>query len=135
MAGIRGGDQFGEASDAALKEVARRNRAKAQVMQTDPSNVGIGQSLEVARLILEAVNAEKELAFRAGIRLDFSRGGEQTARQGFAGDPLAFDQVFQQIVKGQTVAEQSNQTLKNIEDVLTRRGILTVPLRNTPTGP
>ena len=33
------------------------------------------------------------------------------------------------------VAEQSNQTLKNIEDVLTRRGILTVPLRNTPIGP
>jgi hypothetical protein len=135
IAGIRGGDEFGEASDAALKEVARRNRAKAQVMQTDPSNVGIGQSLEVARLILEAVNAEKELVFRSGIRLDFSRGGEQTARQGFGGDPLAFDQVFQQIVKGQTVAEQSNQTLKNIEDVLTRRGILTVPLRNAPTGP
>ena len=135
MVGIRGGNQFNEASDASLREVARRNRTQAQMLQTDPSNVGILQSLEVARLILEAVNAEKELAFRTGIRLDFRRGGEQTARRNFSGDPLAFDQVFQQIVKGQTVAEQSNQSLKNIEDALTRRGILTVPMKGAPTGP
>ena len=157
MAGIRGGNQFNDATDAALQEVIRRNRNKAQEMQTDPMNLGpalgrAGQFYEIGRLLLEANNAEKELKFRSGIKLDFTRGGEAAARRNFPGDPLLFDRVFSELVKGQSVAEQSNQTLKNIEDVLirrnisnqtlkniedllSRRGILTVPMSGSPTGP
>jgi len=135
FAGVGGGKQFNEASDAAIREIIRRNKGRIMDMQIDPSNVGIGQSNELARFILENENAQNELKFRSGIRLDFTRGGEDQARRNFGGDPLLFDRIFSQIVKGQSVAEQSNQTLKNIENVLTRRGILTVPLNGAPTGP
>jgi hypothetical protein len=91
-------------------------------MTPSPGLQGIPQANELARLILETKNAEKELKFRSGIRSDFMRGGELGARQNFAGNPLNFDQIFSQLVKGQTVAEESNNTLKTIATNI--RGII-----------
>ena len=122
IAGIGGGGQFNEASDATLREVIRRNKAQAGTMTPSPGLQGIPQANELARLILETKNAEKELKFRSGIRSDFMRGGELGARQNFAGNPLNFDQIFSQLVKGQTVAEESNNTLKTIATNI--RGII-----------
>jgi hypothetical protein len=122
IAGIGGGGQFNEASDATLREVIRRNKAQAGTMTPSPGLQGIPQANELARLVLETKNAEKELKFRAGINLDFKRGGELGARQNFAGNPLNFDQIFSQLVKGQTVAEESNNTLKTIATNI--RGII-----------
>ena len=122
IAGIGGGGQFNDASDATLREVIRRNKAQAGTMTPSPGLQGIPQANELARLILETKNAEKELKFRSGIRSDFMRGGELGARQNFAGNPLNFDQIFSQIVKGQTVAEESNNTLKTIATNI--RGII-----------
>jgi len=122
IAGIGGGGQFNEASDATLREVIRRNKAQAATITPSPGLQGIPQANELARLVLETKNAEKELKFRAGINLDFKRGGELGARQNFAGNPLNFDQVFSQLVKGQSVAEESNNTLKTIATNI--RGII-----------
>jgi hypothetical protein len=122
IAGIGGGGQFNEASDATLREVIRRNKAQAATITPSPGLQGIPQANELARLVLETKNAEKELRFRAGINLDFKRGGELGARQNFAGNPLNFDQIFSQLVKGQTVAEESNNTLKTIATNI--RGII-----------
>jgi hypothetical protein len=122
IAGIGGGGQFNEASDATLREVIRRNKAQAGTMTPSPGLQGIPQANELVRLVLETKNAEKELKFRAGINLDFKRGGELGARQNFAGNPLNFDQIFSQLVKGQTVAEESNNTLKTIATNI--RGII-----------
>jgi hypothetical protein len=122
IAGIGGGGQFNEASDATLREVIRRNKAQTGTMTPSPGLQGIPQANELARLILETKNAEKELKFRSGIRSDFMRGGELGARQNFAGNPLNFDQIFSQLVKGQTVAEESNNTLKTIATNI--RGII-----------
>lgn len=122
IAGIGGGGQFNEASDATLREVIRRNKAQAATITPSPGLQGIPQANELARLVLETKNAENELKFRAGINLDFKRGGELGARQNFAGNPLNFDQIFSQLVKGQTVAEESNNTLKTIATNI--RGII-----------
>ena len=122
IAGIGGGGQFNDASDATLREVIRRNKAQAATITPSPGLQGIPQANELARLVLETKNAEKELKFRAGINLDFKRGGELGARQNFAGNPLNFDQIFSQLVKGQTVAEESNNTLKTIATNI--RGII-----------
>jgi hypothetical protein len=122
IAGIMGGSRFNEASDETLAEVARRNRTEAQRIKADPFNQGIGQSLEAARLEAEAMNAERELSFRRKIRQDFSIGGEDMARRNFQGDPLQFDRVFAQLVKGQTIDEKQLDVWQKIEQ-LARRGI------------
>lgn len=127
IVGIRGGNQFNDASDESLAEVARRNRNKAQAIRGGQGGFGIGQDLEAARLEAEAMNAERELGFRARIRQDTALGGKDAARANFAGDPLLFDRVFDQIVKGQSTSEKAAQTLEDIKDALTRRGIVTVP--------
>lgn len=128
IAGIRGGNQFNEASDESLAEVARRNRAQAQAVRGGLGGFGIGQDMEAARLEAEALNAERELDFRARIRQDAALGGKEAARRSFAGDPLKFDRVYDQIVKGQTVQEQSLQVNKDILEQLKTRGIVTVPM-------
>lgn len=122
IAGIMGGSRFNDASDETLADVARRNRAEAQRIKADPFNQGIGQSLEAARLEAEAMNAERELSFRRKIRQDFSIGGEDMARRNFQGDPLQFDRIFAQIVKGQTIDEKQLDVWQKIEQ-LARRGI------------
>jgi len=122
IAGIMGGSRFNEASDETLAEVSRRNRAEAQRIKGDPFNRGIGQSLEASRLESEAMNAERELSFRRKIRQDFSIGGEAMARKNFQGDPLQFERIYAQLVKGQTTDEKQLDVWQKIEQ-LARKGI------------
>lgn len=111
IAGIRGGNQFNDASDAALAETARRNRAQAQSIQGGQGGYGVAQNLEIARLIAEAMNAEKELAFRRNLMNTIEFQGEDAARRNFAGDPLQFDRVLQQLTG------QQDKTSKGIQDL------------------
>lgn len=120
--GIRGGNQFNEATDETLADVARRNRSKAQQIGAGIGGYGIGQNLEKARLESEAMNAERELRFRNEIRQNNAIGGREYARSRFEGDPLLFDRVFDQIVRGQDVQEQTRDYLKDIRDYA-KRGI------------
>lgn len=135
IAGIRGGADFNDASDATLQEISRRNRNQAQAIRANPFNQGIGQSLEAARYEAEAMNAEAELRFRKKFQLDFSVGGEGLARKNFQGDPLEFDRLVDQFIKTQSVAEKTLTVQEDILEALTRRGILTFPAKNLPTGP
>lgn len=135
IAGIRGGADFNDASDATLQEISRRNRNQAQAIRANPFNQGIGQSLEAARYEAEAMNAEAELRFRKKFQLDFSVGGEGLARKNFQGDPLKFDRLVDQFIKTQSVAEKTLTVQEDILEALTRRGILTFPAKNLPTGP
>lgn len=120
--GIRGGNQFNEANDESLAEIARRNRNQARLIKGGLGGYGIGQDLEAARLDAEAMNAENELRFRSQIRQNDAIGGKEYARSRFQGDPLLFDRVYDQIVKGQTVAEQTAGYIKDIRDYA-KRGI------------
>jgi len=97
IAGVRGGNQFNDASEETLREIARRNRQRAQSIQAGEGGFGVGQNLEVSRLIAEAMNAEKELAFRRNFRQTVSLLGEQGARARFGGDPLQFDRVLESL--------------------------------------
>lgn len=131
IAGIRGGNQFNDASDESLAQIVSRNRNAAGGLQWDAktsSFIGdnVGLNMEAGRLQSEALNAQRELDFRDRIRQDNSVGGKELARRNFQGDPLQFDRVFDQIVKGQSTSERAAQTLEDIKDALTRRGIVTV---------
>jgi len=115
IAGIRGGNQFNNATDAALAEVARRNRAEANKYGSGAYGYGMGQDLERARLDAEAMNAEKELKFRTKLRGDISLKGVEAARRGFQGDPLKFDEIINRLV---TDKQTGNEVLREQTDLL-----------------
>lgn len=116
--GIRGGNQFNDASDATLQEISRRNRNQAQAMGGGQTG-SIGRNLEVARLLSEALNAEKELAFRRNFRSTVDLLGEQGARSRFAGDPLQFDRVLEALT---TKQDKSTNLLQSLDDRLQAAG-------------
>lgn len=127
IVGIRGGKQFNQASDETLADVAAKDRAAAFAIQGGAGGYGIGQNLEIARLQAEIKNVQQELDFRNSLRLDYRLGGEAQARANFKGDPLLFDQVFEQIIRGQDVAGQTLEVQRSILSRL-QQGILTLPV-------
>lgn len=117
IAGIRGGRQFNDASDEALRESLRRSE---QAVQDIGVLRNIGQELEVARLQAEAQNIRRELDFRSNLRRDVQNLGVEGARRGFQGDPLEFDRVVQQLVQDnrdqrQILAETNTQLRRLID--------------------
>lgn len=118
--GIRGGEQFNEASDESLAEVVRRNRQQAQQLAYAArvnmfvGSQEVGSSTEAARLELEARNAENELRFRRNFRSNLRRGGVEAARRSFEGDPLQFDRILQQLTTGLTVGDKQLSELEKL---------------------
>lgn len=131
IVGIRGGRQFNDASDEALRESVRRNQA--QIQSIGPIR-NIGQEFEVARLASEIQNLRQELSFRENLRRDVDALGIEGARRRFGGDPLAFDRLVQQLVQdnrdARQLAAQSNEFLRRIDE-RQRQGIRVVTLNPT----
>jgi hypothetical protein len=99
MAGIRGGNQFNEASTATLQDVAQRDRAQAAKLLNPAFGPGnFGTQIEAGRLNLEAQNAERIVADRQKLGRAYQTGGVEAARRAFQGDPLLFDKVMQQVL-------------------------------------
>lgn len=136
IAGIGGGAQFNNASDATLEQISRTNRDKAAELSyaaKTTSYVGsdnVGYNLEAARLVAEAQNAEKELATRQQYRTLLGLpGGEDIARNSFTGNPLQFDAFISQI---QNTA--GKQTDKNSEKIVSGIDELNNRLRSAGFG-
>lgn len=133
IAGIRTSRQFGDASDEALQESIRRN--EQAIFGIGPVR-NIGQDFEVARLQSEIVNLRQELDFRAGLRRDVQMLGVEGARRNFAGDPLAFDRVVQQLVQDNRdttdLLRVVARTQEDFQKAL-RNGLPVINL-NSPTG-
>lgn len=119
IAGIRGGRQFNEASDETLAEVVRRNQNEAQAIKGGKGGFGLGQDMEVARLLTEAENASKELEYRRRFKQDLELGGVEMARANFQGDPLQFDRTLQSLTSKQ---EKSTTLLQSLDDRLAAAG-------------
>lgn len=128
-------DTFKNASPKTLAEVIRREKQNLQFLTPAYGQFGIGADLSRMQIQSRLNAAQKEQDFRNKLGANFALGGEDFARRQFQGDPLAFDKLRDQLIKGQSVAEKSADSLKNIEEALTRRGILTFPAKNLPTGP
>jgi hypothetical protein len=130
MAPLRGGDQFNDASDEALRSVASRNRQRARDI-TNPAIVGSFTQAtlnkgEAARLNFEAQNAENIVASRQQLRRSVGAFGVEGARSQYQGDPLMFDQLVQRFVQdtrtNQEIAREQNQFLRDLNDRLGKRG-------------
>lgn len=115
--GASGGKQFNEASEGTLQEVLRRNSSKLQGLRPG-SAFSYGDDMEIARLKTENANAQKELDFRRGFLGDVSRGGVDSARRNFAGDPLQFDRVLQQLTSGLGNGDKQTKLLEEIKTAL-----------------
>lgn len=76
--------------------------------------------------------ALSEQNFRSKVRRTASAFGEDRAFSIFSG---LTEQRFAEIMKTATDSMKQTQTLIDIRDALTRRGIVTVPLSKAPTGP
>ena len=126
--GAISGERLNDASPETLEEIVRRNKEELfKINMTDNRvNPGGGASsgqLEArARIEQEILNVQRELEFRRNLQADYALGGEALARQRFQGDPLKFDQVLAQIVKGQSTDEKTLVTLNKFEELL-RRGV------------
>ncbi len=126
IVGVRGGKQFNDASDAALRQIIANNRNEANVDRYRgltnidvAGNSSIGSLLEASRLEQEAINAQKELDFRRNFKSTVSLLGESGARARFAGDPLQFDRVLEQFTKTQ---DKSTTLLQSLDDRLQTAG-------------
>lgn len=124
-----GDPAFARASDAELEEYARRLRAELERMSSNPGSAfNFGNSYGIAndKNLLNAIQGQ--LSLRNSLRFDASFGGVDYARQNFTGDPLKFDQLFQQFVAGQSEQQKQTVSLSNIERALVSTGIRTVPI-------
>lgn len=133
IAGIRGGRQFNDATDAALMDVLRRNENAIMSMGQLRN---IGQDLEVARLQSEIQNIRQELSFRSDLRRDVSVLGVEGARARFQGDPLQFDRIVQQLVQDnrdtREILADTNRQLQQLTDG--KRSLPVVVLNQRPGG-
>ena len=128
-------DVFKDASDATLAEVIRREQLNLAT-QTPAFGQFSGLSTDISRAQTQSrlAAAQREQDFRRKLGQDFSVGGESLARKNFQGDPLQFERILEQIVKGQTVEEETRDYLKDIRQALTKTGIVTVPISTPPRG-
>lgn len=133
IAGIRGGRQFNDATDAALMDVLRRNE---NAIMSIGQLRNIGQDLEVARLQSEIQNIRQELSFRSDLRRDVSVLGVEGARARFQGDPLQFDRIVQQLVQDnrdtREILADTNRQLQQLTDG--KRSLPVVVLNQRPGG-
>jgi hypothetical protein len=75
--------------------------------------------------LLEAQNAERELAMRQRVRSAFSAGGEQGVFRAFpTTDPTILTQMIDQFARSLTENERTNQLLGTIERGLVSGGII-----------
>lgn len=117
---LKGVGQFGEASDEALEEFARRSQQQAINLAQDPSALKYDRA-EIARLQLEAQNARRELQFRESLRQDVRNMGVEGARSQFRGDPLAFDTLIQRFVTDtRSTAEIQKEQTDQLRDLNAR---------------
>ena len=126
LGSIRGSGQFGDATDAALREIVQQNRAIAQQIVNPARGGGSFNRGEAARLEFEARNAEAEIRFRESLRRDVQMFGEEGARRNFKGDPLKFDALLQQYVTDarslQEIQKESTSELKDLNARLSKFG-------------
>ncbi len=124
MGTIRGGAQFNDLDDAALEEIARRNRQQA-ADATNPALVGTTSARanmsEAARLQFEADNAEAILASRNALRQSVRMLGVEGARSTFGGDPMQYDTLVQRwVTDSRSQSEILRTAVTAITDINTR---------------
>lgn len=123
---IRGSNQFGDATDEALRALIQQNRKLADQIVNPALGGGRFNNGEAARLEFEARNAQKELEFRESLRRDVMMFGEEGARRNFKGDPLKFDALLQQYVSDtrtlQEIQKESTSELKDLNARLSKFG-------------
>ncbi len=116
---IRGSNQFASASDEVLRDIIRRDQEKIfaidqQLRQGEGVAGSVSAKFDRANLQLDADAAQKELDLRKGIRgVDYS-----TALRNYKGDPLNFDQLYNQINQGYKAQDKANETLSTIAGLL-----------------
>lgn len=127
--GARGGAQFNTAPDSALAEIVRRNSAQAHELRNQPGGVfsaaAYTNRLEAGRLEAEAANAKRELETRANLRSAFASGGEAGVFRAFpTTDPITLGRMIDQFARNLDVSEQTQLSIKTIENGLVNRGII-----------
>lgn len=126
--GIRTGENFAGASDAALRALIRQNTDEAQANRAkammDPFG-GYYQKLAAAMKEIEASNAQKELDMRAKIARSFAMGGESAVYRAFPQmDPLKLDKLIDQFGRNLTESERTANTIEGIARGLARSKII-----------
>lgn len=126
MFGITNGgydsQQIGEAADATLREILRRNNSRLTLLQQDPGSAfDWGNSLTMTRLRNENARVHEELRMREKLRADVGFLGVERARTQFKGDPIIFDRLVERFVSGLDQQGQGNDLLRQIRDRLTDR--------------
>lgn len=128
IAGIRGGQAFNNATDAALMETVRRNKQQATELVQSPTYTAatnIAHQLEAARLISEAANAQKELDTRAKVRTAFASGGTQGVYRAFGDtDPLILDKMIDQFARNLDESQKTSASLAAIQQGLAANGFI-----------
>lgn len=103
--------QFGNASDAELKELLRRD--KGQVLALGQKQ-DLGSQISRGSTQFEVGNIEQELKFRSKFQSRLAHGGVEAARRDFQGDPLQFDKLVEQFSKQR---DNSDRMLTELQKV------------------
>jgi hypothetical protein len=133
--GLTGLHNLGASSDKELAELARRerqNRMSLQLQGGAGGSGGIGFDLGIAQYDMNLAAISKEQRFRSDLRHTGATLGEDAARRSFGGDPLKFDQLYAQLVTGQSEQAKGNQYLRELLAQF-KSGIPTYNLTKTPT--
>lgn len=121
MGSVRGGAQFNDMTDEALRSIVQRNRQGAVDAINSGSYgalTGNANAMEAARLQTEADNAQRILDSRNQLRTNVKLLGVEGARGQFAGDPAQFDSLVQRwVTDTRTQAEIARDTNGLLADV------------------
>jgi hypothetical protein len=119
MFGITNGgatsDEVQRSGDSALQEKIRRNNQQLIGLRQNPGGpFDYGNSLTILQLENENNRLQKELSLRNNLRNDVGFMGVEGARTQFKGDPLIFDRLVEQFIKGGNEDAEQTRLLRDI---------------------
>lgn len=125
-------DDVQNASDATLREIARRKQGNLQSLGPAAGSLAFDDNYFVRIQLQNEINQVKaELAMRDNLRGSIQRSGIDVARRSFNGDPLVFDKLVQQFVQDSRTAadinRENNKLLSEIRDKF-KSGVPTISL-------
>lgn len=127
-----GRDNVQNASDATLKEIARRKQGNLRSLGAGGGGLAFDDNYFTRIQLQNEINQVKaELSMRDNLRNTINRSGIDVARRTFTGDPMVFDKLVQQFVSDSRTAadigRENNKLLSEIRDKF-KSGVPTISL-------
>lgn len=115
-------EQLRTANDKTLQEILRRKQGNLTSLGAAGGSLSFDDNYFGRIKLQNEINELKaQLDYNAGLRRDFSTGGEFRARRNFKGDPFQFEEALQRVTGQWQKQDEANDLLRSIKTSLSGR--------------